>query len=128
MRNAADIERAISSLNAAENNGFIALPHAVIQANHDLVISLASQHRLPAIYGTARSVEAGGLVSYSIDFEDNFRHVAEYVDRILRGEKPGDLPVQEPTTYRLAFNLKTARAIGVNVPPNMLTRADEVIE
>ena len=86
------------------------------------------RHRLPAIFATASSVTAGGLVSYGQDFEHNFRQTAEYVDRILRGEKPSDLPVQAPTKYQLAFNLKTAKAIGLDIPPTLLARADEVIE
>jgi putative ABC transport system substrate-binding protein len=86
------------------------------------------RHRLPAHYATAESVIAGGLVCYGHDFGDSFRKTAEYVDRILRGEKPGDLPVQMPTKFRLVFNLKTAKAIGLAVPPSLLARADEVIE
>jgi putative ABC transport system substrate-binding protein len=125
---AADATRVISSLSQSRNAGLVVFPHEVTQTNRDLIIALAFKYRLPAIYGTAGSVASGGLVSYTIDFEDNFRHVAEYVDFILRGKKPSDLPVQEPTKFRLAFNLKTARAIGLEIPPIMFTRADEVIE
>jgi putative ABC transport system substrate-binding protein len=96
--------------------------------NRDLIVALALRHSLPAIYSTSGSVNAGELVSYSIDFEDNFHRTAEYVDRILRGEKPSDLPVQQPTKFKLAFNLRTARVIGLDVPPTLLARADEVIE
>jgi putative tryptophan/tyrosine transport system substrate-binding protein len=86
------------------------------------------RYRLPSIFGSAGSVAAGGLVSYDHDFQANFRETAEYVDRILRGEKPANLPVQQPTKLILMYNLKTAKAIGLTVPPIMLTRADEVIE
>jgi len=86
------------------------------------------QHRLPSIYATAGAVKAGGLVFYGIDYEDSFQRTAEYVDRILRGERAGDLPVQQPVKFKLAFNLKTAKAIGLDVPAVMLARADEVIE
>ena len=92
------------------------------------IIALTLLHRLPAHYATAASVMAGGLVCYGHDFDDSFRKTAEYVDRILRGEKPGDLPVQMPTKFRLVFNLKTAKAIGLTIPPSLLARADEVIE
>jgi ABC-type uncharacterized transport system substrate-binding protein len=89
---------------------------------------LTSKHRLPSHFATAASIKAGGLVCYGHDFEDALSKTAEYVDRILRGEKPGDLPVQMPTKFRLIVNLKTAKAIGIEVPPTLLARADEVIE
>ena len=96
--------------------------------HRDLVVRLAAQHRLPAVYAQREYVVAGGLISYAADFPAQFRSAAGYVDRILKGEKPADLPVQEPTKYELLFNLKTARALGLTVPPMLLTIADEVIE
>ena len=128
VHDAAEIERAISAFARRENGGIIVAPHAITWANEHLIIALALRNRLPAHYATAASVAAGGLVSYGHDFEDSFRKTAEYVDRILRGEKPGDLPVQMPTKFKLVFNLKTARAIGLEIQPTLLTRADEVIE
>jgi putative ABC transport system substrate-binding protein len=128
VHDAAEIESVISSFAMGESGGLIVLPHAVTWANENLFIALELRHRLPAVFATASSVTAGGLVSYGQDFEHNFRQTAEYVDRILRGEKPGDLPVQQPTKYKLAFNLKTAKAIGIAVPRPLLALADEVIE
>jgi putative tryptophan/tyrosine transport system substrate-binding protein len=125
---AAEIESAISSFAVKENSGLIVLPHARSQANQNLLIALPRRLRLPAIYANSSSVEAGGLVSYGINFQDNFRGTAEYVDRILRGNKPSDLPVQEPTKFDLAFNLKTAKALGLTISESFLARADEVIE
>jgi len=128
VHDAAEIERAVSSFATSENSGLIVAPHAITWANEELIIALTLRHRLPAHYATAASVMAGGLVCYGHDFDDSFRKTAEYVDRILRGEKPGDLPVQMPTKFRLVFNLETAKAIGLTIPPSLLARADEVIE
>jgi len=128
VHDAAEIERAVSSFATSENRGLIVAPHAITWANEELIIALTLRYRLPAHYATAASVMAGGLVCYGHDFDDSFRKTAEYVDRILRGEKPGDLPVQMPTKFRLVFNLKTAKAIGLTIPPPLLARADEVIE
>jgi putative ABC transport system substrate-binding protein len=128
VRSAAEIENAISSFATKEGGGIIVAPHAITWANGDLIVAQASRYRLPSIYATAESVTAGGLVSYGFDYEDSFRKTAEYVDRILRGEKPSDLPVQHPTKFKLSFNLKTAKAIGLSVPPTLLNRADDVIE
>jgi putative ABC transport system substrate-binding protein len=128
VHDAAEIESAISSFAMKEKGGIIVLPHAITRANEALLIALQLRHRLPAVYATEGSVTAGGLVSYGPDYEQNFRQAASYVDRILRGEKPGDLPVQHPTKYKLAFNLKTAKAIGLEIPPTLLVRADTVIE
>jgi putative tryptophan/tyrosine transport system substrate-binding protein len=128
VHDAAEIEKAVSSFAMKENGGIVVLPHAITWANNDLFAAQELRHRLPAVYATEESAMAGGLVSYGQDFADNFRRTAEYVDRILRGEKPSDLPVQQPTKYLLAFNLKTAKAIGLSVPATLLARADEVIE
>jgi putative ABC transport system substrate-binding protein len=128
VHDASEIERVVSSFAMAGEGGIVVAPHAVTWANEDIIINLALRHRLPAHYATAASIAAGGLISYGHDFEDAFRKTAEYVDRILRGEKPGDLPVQMPTKFRLVLNLKTAKAIGLEIPPTLLARADEVIE
>jgi ABC-type uncharacterized transport system substrate-binding protein len=128
VHDAAEIERAVSSFVLRENGGLIVAPHAITWANEELIIALALRYRLPAHFATAASVRAGGLVSYGHDFEDAFRKTAEYVDRILRGEKAGDLPVQMPTKFTLVVNLKTAKAIALEVAPTLLARADEVIE
>ncbi len=128
VHNAAEIESAISTFATKENSGIVVLPHAITWANEALIIALTLRHRLPSIYATDGAVKAGGLVFYGIDYVDSFRRTAEYVDRILRGEKPGDLPVQQPVKFKLAINLKTAKALGLDVPPVMLDRADEVIE
>ena len=128
VHDAAEIERVITSFATEENGGIIVTPHALTWANEDLIIALTSQHRVPSLFATAASVKAGGLVSYGFNFEDAMRKTAEYVDRILRGEKPGDLPVQMPTKFELVINLKTAKVLGLDVPPTVLARADEVIE
>jgi putative tryptophan/tyrosine transport system substrate-binding protein len=128
VHDAAEIERTISSFATHENAGVIVNPHAITWANEELIIALTLRHRLPSHFATAASIKAGGLVCYGHDFEDALRKTAEYVDRILHGEKPGDLPVQMPTRFRLIVNLKTAKAIGLEIPPTLLARADEVIE
>jgi putative ABC transport system substrate-binding protein len=128
VRGAPQIEQAITSFAAAPNGGLIVLPHAITWANDNLIIALQIRHRIPALFATATSAAAGGLVSYGLDFEHSFRQTAEYVDRILRGTQPGDLPVQQPSKFKLAFNLKTAKAIGVTIAPTLLNRADQVIE
>jgi putative tryptophan/tyrosine transport system substrate-binding protein len=129
VHDAAEIERTISAFAAHENSGLIVLPHAVTVVNRDLIIDMTLRYQLPAIYAdSVHSVTAGALVFYGIDLEDLFGHVAEYVNRILHGEMPSDLPVQGPTKFKLLYNLKTAKAIGLDIPPIMLARADEVIE
>jgi putative ABC transport system substrate-binding protein len=97
-------------------------------ANFNLIVAMAARYKLPAVYIQRPFVVADGLISYGPNFEDQFRRAADYVDRILKGEKPGDLPVQAPTKYELVINLKTAKALGITVPPTLLARADEVIE
>ena len=128
MRDAGEIERAIAALARAPNGGLIVTAGAWAQLHRDLIITLAARHRLPAVYFERSFVAAGGLISYGPDRIDQFRRAAGYVDRILKGEKPADLPVQAPTKYELVINLKTAKALGLEVPPTLLARADEVIE
>jgi len=128
VHDAAEIDRAISAFAAKENGGVVILPHAITWANEELIIALTLRYRLPAHFATAASIKAGGLVSYGYEFEDAFQKTAEYVDRVLRGEKPGDLPVQYPTKFKLVLNLNTAKAIGLEIAPTVLARADEVIE
>jgi ABC-type uncharacterized transport system substrate-binding protein len=128
VRDAAQIERAITAFAGEPNNGLIVLPSTVAAVHRDLIITLAARHHLPAFYPYRLFVAAGGLASYSPDLLDLYRRAASYVDRILKGEKPGDLPVQAPTKYELIINLRTAKALGLDVPPTLLARADEVIE
>src|SRR5262249_423489 len=105
-----------------------ALPHALTLFNASVIIALAQRYRMPDVYAFAENVAAGGLVSYGIDWQDQFRRVAEYADRILKGAKPAELPVEQPTMFKLVINLKTAKAIDLEIPRTLLTRADEVIE
>jgi putative tryptophan/tyrosine transport system substrate-binding protein len=128
MRDASEIERGIAASARAPNGGLIVTPSAPTFFHRDLIIALAARHKLPAVYSDRLFVAAGGLVSYGADEVDQYRRAAGYVDRILKGEKPADLPVQAPTKYELAINLKTAKALGIIVPPILLARADEVIE
>ena len=125
---AGEIERAVTAFARYGNGGLIVTAGALTLAHRDLISALAARHRLPAVYPYRYFVAAGGLISYGPNTIDPYRQAAGYVDRILRGEKPGDLPVQAPTKYDLAINLKTAKALGLNVPPTLLARADEVIE
>ena len=125
---AADIERAIDTFAREPNGGLLALPGNPGRDNGDLIIRLASRHRLPAMYTYRFSTTAGGLISYDTDATDLYRRAAFYVDRILKGEKPGNLPVQLPTKYDLVVNLRTAKALGLNIPLTLLASADEVIE
>jgi putative ABC transport system substrate-binding protein len=129
MRDAEEIERAVAAFARVPNGGLILTGGgAGAQLHRDLIVTLAARHKLPAVYFERNFVAAGGLVSYGPDYIDQFRRAAGYVDRILKGEKPADLPVQAPTKYELVINLKTAKALGIDVPASVLARADEVIE
>jgi putative ABC transport system substrate-binding protein len=128
MRDAGEIERAITAFARASNGGLIVTGSYLAQLHADLIITLAARHMLPAVYHERVFVAAGGLISYGPNFVDQYRQAASYVDRILKGEKPADLPVQAPTKYETVINLKTAEALGLTVPPTLLARADEVIE
>ncbi len=128
VETAADIERAIVALSRVPNSGLLLPPDTTTVVHRDLIIALAARHRLPSVYAIRLFVAAGGLMSYGINQLEMFRQAASYVDRILRGAKPGDLPVQAPTKYETTLNLKAARALGIEVPPSLLVRADEVIE
>jgi putative tryptophan/tyrosine transport system substrate-binding protein len=128
VNNAADIEGALATLGAERNAGLIVAPNAVTFANGDLIVSLAERLRVPAIYPFAFYAKAGGLMSYGFDAAAQFRQGAEYVDKLLRGAKPTDLPVQHPTKFDLVLNIKTAKMIGLVVPPSFLALTDEVIE
>jgi putative ABC transport system substrate-binding protein len=128
VRNADEIERAVTPFAQSSNNGLIVTASPGSALHRDLIITLAARHKLPAVYPYRYVVAAGGLLSYGPDFADQFRRAASYIDRILKGDKPADLPVQAPTKYELVINLKTARALGLEVPSSLLARADEVIE
>ncbi len=126
--NLRDVEQGIASFARSGSGGMIVTSSILAVVQRDLIVSLAAQHKLPAVYGFRDFVDAGGLISYGADLPDQFRPAAGYVDRILKGEKPADLPVQAPTKYELVINLKTAKALGLEMPPSLLARADEVIE
>jgi putative ABC transport system substrate-binding protein len=128
VRDPGEIERAVTAFVRGSNGGLIVTGSAPVTIHRDLIITLAARHKLPAVYYERFFVAAGGLISYGPDFLDQYRRAAGYVDRILKGEKPADLPVQAPTKYELVINLKTAKALGLEVPPTLLARADEVIE
>jgi len=128
VRDAGEIETAIAAFARAANGGLIVTAGPGSLIHRDLIVALAARHRLPAVYFDRFFVAAGGLISYGANIIDQFRQAAGYVDRILKGEKPGDLPVQAPNKYELVINLKTAKTLGLAVPPQLLSRADEVIE
>jgi putative tryptophan/tyrosine transport system substrate-binding protein len=128
VRDAAEIERAITTFARSPNSGLIVTGSAGATVHRNLIITLAARHQLPAIYFERVFIASGGLISYGPDYIDQYRQAAGYVDRIFKGEKPADLPVQAPTKYELVINLKTARALGLEIPPAVLVRADEVIE
>jgi putative ABC transport system substrate-binding protein len=128
VRNSSEIRQAVEAVARSPNGGLIVTASALATHHRDLIITLAAQHKLPTIYFDHSFVVAGGLISYGHDRDDMFRRAAGYVDRILKGEKPADLPVQAPTKYELVINLKTAKALGLEIPSSVLARADEVIE
>ena len=128
VRDASEMERAIVAFARGSNGGLILTPGGLAFIHRDLIVTLAARHKLPAVYFSRPFVVAGGLASYGPDNVDQYRRAAGYVDRILKGEKPADLPVQTPTKYETVINLKTAKALGLEVPPTLLARADEVIE
>jgi putative ABC transport system substrate-binding protein len=128
LRDADETERAVTAFARSSNGGLIVPASLLAGVQRNLIVELAARHRLPAVYSERLFVASGGLVSFGADLTEQLRHAAGYVDRILKGEKPGDLPVQAPTKYELVINLKTARAIGLEIPPILLARADEVIE
>jgi putative tryptophan/tyrosine transport system substrate-binding protein len=128
VRDAGEIERTITAFSQSSNGGLIVTGSALAVVHRELIIALAARNSLPAVYFERLFVTRGGLISYGPDLLDQFRRAAGYVDRILKGAKPADLPVQAPTRYDLAINLKTARALGLEIPSSVLARADEVIE
>ena len=128
MRDAEEIERAVTAFARSPGGGLVVAAGPSATHHRDLIVKLAARHKLPAVYYERFFVAGGGLISYGPDFIDQYRRAAGYVDRILKGEKPADLPVQAPTKYELVINLKTAKALGLTIPPSVLARADEVIE
>src|ERR1700730_11769991 len=128
IRDAGEIERAVAAFARSANSGLIVTGSASASVHHDLIVTLAAKYKLPAIYSNRYLVTGGGLISYGVDLVDQYRNAASYVDRILKGEKPADLPVQALTKYELVINVKTAKALGIDVPTTLLARADEVIE
>jgi ABC-type uncharacterized transport system substrate-binding protein len=128
MRNAGEIEQSVETFARSPNGGLIPVGSAAVVRHRDLILTLAARHKLPAVYWERFFVSAGGLMSYGPDLVEQFRQAAGYVDRILKGEKPANLPVQAPTKFQLVINLKTAKSLGLDVPPTLLARADEVIE
>jgi putative tryptophan/tyrosine transport system substrate-binding protein len=128
VRDAGEIERAVVAFARVPNSGLIVAGSPSLTVHRNLIITLAARHQLPAVYPLAYFVRSRGLISYGPNSIDQYRRAAGYVDRILKGEKPGDLPVQAPTKYELVINLKTAKALGLDVPHSLLARADEVIE
>jgi putative ABC transport system substrate-binding protein len=128
MHDVGEIERVVAAFARSPNGGLIVTASTLAVVHRDLIVTLAARHKLPAVYPSRFFVRSGGLISYGPDSIDPHRRAAGYVDRILKGEKPADLPVQAPTKYELVVNLKTAKALGIEIPPTVLARADEVIE
>jgi putative ABC transport system substrate-binding protein len=128
VRDAHEIERAVTTFAAGSNDGLVVIGSPLTAIHSDLIVALAAQHRLPAVYPFRYFATRGGLISYGPDSIEPYRRAAGYVDRILRGEKPTNLPVQAPAKYDLVINLKTAKSLDLRVPPSLLARADEVIE
>jgi ABC-type uncharacterized transport system substrate-binding protein len=128
VRESSEIERAVTAFARSPGGGLIVTASPAATRDRNLIIKLATRHKLPAVYYERLFVAGGGLISYGPDFVEQYRRAAGYVDRILKGEKPADLPVQAPTKYELVINLKTAKALGLTVPPSLLATASEVIE
>ena len=128
VRDISEIEHDIAAFARSPNGGLIVTGSSLAQQQRNSIVSLAARHRLPAVYFTRLFVSAGGLISYGVDFIDQYRRAAGYVDRILKGEKPSELPIQTPVKYQMTANLKAAKAIGLTIPPSVLTSVDEVIE
>jgi putative ABC transport system substrate-binding protein len=128
VRDPADVDRMFDALAREPNGGLIVLPDISMTNYREAIVALAARHRIPAIYPFRYFAVSGGLISYGPDRLEPYRRAPGYVDRILKGEKPADLPVQAPTKYELVINLKTAKALGIEIPPTLLARADEVIE
>jgi putative ABC transport system substrate-binding protein len=128
VRDPAEMERTVAAFANSPNGGLIITANGAAVVHRSLIIAMAARHKLPTVYWQRHFVEAGGLISYGDDGTDQYRRAAEYVDRILKGEKPSDLPVQQPNKFELVINLKTAKALGLEIPPTLLGRADEVIE
>jgi putative tryptophan/tyrosine transport system substrate-binding protein len=128
VHNATEIEAAVNTFAAEPLGGLLVMPHPVTASNRNVILGLAARYRLPAVYPFRYFAQGGGLVSYGVDQVDQFRRAADYINRILKGEKPGDLPTQAATKFELVVNLKTAKELGLTVPPALLTSADEVIE
>ena len=128
VRDMSELESVVTALGREPNGGLIVMPDSFLSVHRAEIISLAARFRLPAVYSRRFFTEVGGLLSYGNDFGDNYRRAASYADRILRDAKPSELPVQAPVKFELMINLKTAKALGLTVPPSVLARADEVIE
>ena len=128
VNNDSEIETAMAGVARGERGGVLVLPSAFTLAHRDAIVGIAAQHRVPAVYGISLFATSGGLMAYSTDITDLLRRAADYVDRILKGAKPGDLPIQQPTKFDLVINLKAAKALGVTISPTLLSTADEVIE
>jgi putative ABC transport system substrate-binding protein len=128
ISDATEIERGVSDFAHEADGGLIVSASASGITHRELIVTLAARYKLPAVYNTRDYAAIGGLISYGTNFSEQYRRAASYVDRILKGEKPADMPVQAPTKYELVINLKTAKALGLTIPPSVLARADEVIE
>jgi putative ABC transport system substrate-binding protein len=128
VRNSVEIQRDLAAFARGPNGGLIATNNALITFHRDLIITLAASHKLPAVYPARLFAESGGLISYGTDYAIQYRLAAGYVDRILKGERPSDLPVQVPTKYEIVINLKTAKTLGLTIPETLLATADEVIQ
>ncbi len=128
MRSSEDLARAFATIQRDRPGALVTFADALIDTHRERIVEFARANRLPAIYQLAAFVQAGGLMSYGLDLNEQVSRTAVYVDRVLRGAKPADLPVEQPTTFKLAINLKTARALGLTIPPAVLARADEIIE